>query len=129
MHRGSSYDADDPMPMVIIDERDVQREEAPPHGKIGMSTAYRMSELAPRREMEFTKRTLHVGAAVGQHVLDHDEVYYVLSGTGRVFSDGENAILRPGMAAYLYEGADVGIEQTGSEPLTIIISYPLDHRR
>ena len=30
------------------------------------------------------------------------------------------------MAAYLYEGAIVGIRQTGGEPLTLIISYPVE---
>jgi hypothetical protein len=28
------------------------------------------------------------------------------------------------MAAYLYKGAVVGIEQVGDEALTIIVSYP-----
>ena len=119
-----------PLPqMVVVDEKDVISEEAPPHGNIGMSTAYRISDAAPRREMEFRKRTLHPGAAVGVHPIGHDEVYYVTEGKGRVTSDGESAILTVGMAAYLYAGAEVGIEQLGDEPLTIIISYPLEMRR
>lgn len=115
--------------MVVVDERDVISEEAPPHGAIGMSTAYRISDVAPGRAMEFRKRTLHVGAAVGVHPIGHDEVYYVVSGTGEVTSDGETQRLTPGMAAYLYEGAEVGIAQTGEEALTIIIAYPLAERR
>lgn len=115
--------------MVIVDEADVTRDEAPPHGKIGMSTAYRISDVAHQRNMEFRKRSLHVGAAVGEHIISHDEVYYVVSGTGVVISDGEEATLTEGMAAYLYEGANVGIRQTGNDPLVIIISYPLKARR
>ncbi len=112
-------------PMVVIDEIDTVREEAPPHGEIGMSTAYRISDAAPSpRTMEFRKRVLHVGAAVGLHPISHDEVYYVLSGTGEVESDGVVARLKPGMAAYLYEGAEVGIKQVGPDPLVIIIAYP-----
>lgn len=113
-------------PMVVIDEREVVREEPPPHGSIGMSTAYRISDAAPGRMMEFRKRTLHPGAAIGLHVIDHDEVYYVLEGEGEVTSDGVTARLTPGMAAYLYDGANVGIRQIGEAPLTIIISYPRD---
>src|SRR4051812_31726857 len=45
-------------PMVVVDERNVMREEPAPHGNIGMSTAYRISDSAPRRTMEFRKRTL-----------------------------------------------------------------------
>lgn len=116
-------------PMVVVDEDDVVREEAPPHGEIGMSTAYRISDAAPGRAMEFRKRTLHPGAAVGVHPIGHDEVYYVVSGTGDVVSDGETRRLTEGMAAYLYEGAEVGIAQVGDEPLTLIIAYPLAERR
>ena len=116
-------------PMVVVDQNDVIREEAPPHGAIGMSTAYRISDVAPGRAMEFRIRTLHVGAAIGLHPISHDEVYYVVSGTGDVTSDGETARMTAGMAAYLYEGAEVGIVQVGEEPLSLIIAYPLAQRR
>ena len=112
-------------PMVVIDERTMIRREPPPHGAIGMSTAYRISDGVDGRTMEFRKRILHRGAAIGAHRIDHDEVYYVLSGAGVVTSGGENRTLTPGMAAYLYNGATVGIRQTGTKPLSLIISYPL----
>ncbi len=113
-------------PMVVVNERDVFRQEAPPHGAIGMSTAYRISDAVPQpRTMEFRKRVLHKGAAIGLHPIAHDEVYYVLSGEGEVTSDGVSQRLRPGMAAYLYDGAVVGIKQTGNKPLSLIISYPV----
>ena len=111
--------------MVVIDEAATVREEAPPHGAIGMSTAYRISDSVPApRSFEFRKRTLHVGAAIGVHPIDHDEIYYVLSGTGVVHSDGEEKELKAGTAAWLYKGAKVGIRQTGHEPLVLIIAYP-----
>lgn len=111
--------------MVVIDERDVQRDEPPPHGAIGMSTAFRLSDAVPRpRAMEFRRRVLHVGAAVGLHPIDHDEVYYVLDGQGVVQCDGETRELGPGMAAYLFKGAVVGIRQVGAQPLSLVVSYP-----
>jgi quercetin dioxygenase-like cupin family protein len=86
-------------PMVVVNERDVVRQEAPPHGAIGMSTAYRISDIVPQpRTMEFRKRVLHKGAAIGLHPIAHDEVYYVLSGEGEVTSDGVSQRLKPGMA-------------------------------
>lgn len=112
-------------PMIIVDERSVTRQEPPPHGAIGMSTAYRISDAVPKRTMEFRKRALHVGAAIGEHVIKHDEVYYVLSGLGEVVSDGKRGMLKSGMTAYLYSGANVGIRQMGKAPLVLIISYPL----
>ena len=114
-----------PPAMVVVKDSDVVREEPPPHGAIGMSTAYRITDVVPERTLEFRKRILHPGAAIGVHRIDHDEVYYVLSGEGEVVSDGTEARLGPGMAAYLYAGASVGIRQLGEEPLTLIITYPV----
>lgn len=112
-------------PMVVIREADVRSEEPPPHGAIGMSTAFRISDAVPLpRAMEFRRRVLHPGAAIGEHPINHDEVYYVLSGRGEVVSDGVKAMLEPGMAAYLYRGAVVGIVQMGDAPLDLIVSYP-----
>jgi mannose-6-phosphate isomerase-like protein (cupin superfamily) len=111
--------------MVVVREEDVKRIEPPPHGAIGMSTAYRISDAVPApRAMEFRKRVLHVGAAIGEHPINHDEVYYVLSGQGEVASDGTTQALTAGMAAYLFKGAIVGIRQVGDAPLSLIISYP-----
>jgi mannose-6-phosphate isomerase-like protein (cupin superfamily) len=111
--------------MIVVNERDVMRDEPAPHGNHGMSTAYRISDAAPRRTMEFRKRTLHVGSAIGPHVLSHDEVYYVLEGEGEVESDGARQRVTAGMAAYLYTGTDVALRQLGPKPLTIIVAYPL----
>jgi mannose-6-phosphate isomerase-like protein (cupin superfamily) len=112
-------------PMVVIDERQTLVREPPPHHGTGMSSAWRISDRVPNRNMEFRKRALDPGATIGLHVLRHDEVYYVVAGTGIVTSDGVQKPLSAGMAAYLYRGANVGIAQTGVEPLVLIISYPV----
>jgi mannose-6-phosphate isomerase-like protein (cupin superfamily) len=113
-------------PMVVVSESEVAVREAPPHGAIGMSTAYRISDAVPQpRTMEFRRRVLDVGAAIGAHPISHDEVYYVTAGRGVVVSDGVEAEIALGMAAYLYEGAVVGIRQVGDEPLSMVIAYPV----
>ena len=117
-------------PMVVVAESEVAVREPPPHGAIGMSTAYRISDAAPQpRTMEFRRRVLDRGSAIGEHPIDHDEVYYVTAGEGVVISDDVEAQLTPGMAAYLYEGAVVGIRQVGDEPLSLIIAYPTEAKR
>lgn len=113
-------------PAVVIDEKTTVREEAPPHGNIGMSTAYRISDGVPGRTMEFRKRVLHVGAAIGVHPIAHDEVYYVLDGEGELTAGGKTLRVGSGTAAYLYNGDQVGIRQTGKIPLTLIIAYPAE---
>lgn len=116
-------------PMVVVREADVRVEQnPPPHDGVGNSTAFRLSDAAPGRNFEFRKRILHPGASIGLHVLSHDEVYYVVSGQGEVESDGRTEVIGQEAAAYLYEGADVGIRQVGEEPLVLIIAYPLGRR-
>lgn len=110
---------------VIVDGAAVTRDEPPPHGAIGMSTAHRISDAVPNRTMEFRRRILHMGAAIGPHPIGHDEVYYVLSGEGEVVSDGVTDRVRSGMGVYFYNGAVVGIRQLGDQPLDLIISYPV----
>lgn len=115
-------------PAVIVSENDVIRQEPPPHGAIGESTVYRLADQVPARSMDFRKRILHQGAALGVHPIDHDEVYYVLSGEGVLTSAEHETALKTGMMAYLYRGDQVGLRQNGKEPLTIIVSYPLPSR-
>jgi mannose-6-phosphate isomerase-like protein (cupin superfamily) len=114
--------------MVVVDERTVMKREAVPHGRIGMSTAYRITDAVPGRNFEFRRRVLDRGAAIGLHVLAHDEVYYVLAGEGDVSSDGVTRRIGPGMTAYLFDGANVGIRQSGTAPLSLIVAYPLKER-
>ncbi len=112
-------------PMVVLGEAEVMKREPPPHNGQGMTTAYRYSDFAPGRTMEFRKRVLHKGASIGLHLMKHDEVYYVLAGEGEVTSDGVTRRLTPGMAAYLYTGANVGLRQVGEADLVIILAYPI----
>jgi mannose-6-phosphate isomerase-like protein (cupin superfamily) len=114
---------------VVIREADVMVRQVPPHNGEGMSTAYRISDGVPNRAMEFRKRVMHPGAAIGLHPIAHDEVYYVVSGEGEVTSDGVTTRMRAGDAAYLFDGNVVGIRQTGEVDLVLIISYPLAQRK
>lgn len=114
---------------VVIREADTMVRQVPPHNGEGMSTAYRISDGVPNRAMEFRKRIMHPGAAIGLHPIAHDEVYYVVSGEGEVTSDGVTTPVRAGDAAYLFDGNVVGIRQTGEVDLVLIISYPLAQRK
>lgn len=114
---------------LVIREADTMVRQPPPHRGTGMSTAYRVSDVAPNRSMEFRKRVMHPGSSIGLHVIAHDEVYHVVSGEGDVTSDGVTTRVRAGDTAYLYDGGDVGITQVGDQDLVLIIAYPLAARR
>ncbi len=105
-------------------DSEVVRNEVPPHGGTGMSTAYRYFDDVPDQRVIFRKRALHKGASIGMHVLTHDEVYYIVSGRGVLTVDDTEREVGPDTAIFMHEGADVGIAQKGEEDLVIIISYP-----
>lgn len=113
---------------LVIREADVMVRQPPPHNGTGMSTAYRISDVAPNRAMEFRKRVMHPGSSIGLHVIAHDEVYHVVSGQGDVISDGVTTRMGAGDTAYLYDGSNVGITQVGDEDLVLIIAYPTAQR-
>src|SRR3546814_16972382 len=82
--------------MIVIDEAATVREEAPPHGALGLSTAWRISVPVPApRSFQFRQRPLHLRAAIGVHRFAHDEISYVASRTGIVHSHRSANTLNP----------------------------------
>jgi mannose-6-phosphate isomerase-like protein (cupin superfamily) len=71
----------------------------------------------------FRKRALHRGAAIGYHRQQEDEVYYVLSGKGRLTLNGVESVVGPGTAILTRTGSSHGLRQLGVEDLVIIITY------
>jgi quercetin dioxygenase-like cupin family protein len=117
--------AQDPAgPVVIRYDAEVARREAGPHAGGGETTAKRYFDDVEDAGLIFRKRALHPGAAIGLHVLRHDEVYYVLSGSGELTANELKTEVTAGAAIFLREGANVGIRQLGDADLVIIIAYP-----
>jgi mannose-6-phosphate isomerase-like protein (cupin superfamily) len=108
----------------LKEDSQVQRTEPGPHEGTGSTTAYRYFDEVEDAKVIFRKRALHKGASIGMHVLSHDEVYYVVSGRGELRVDDRRAEVGPGSAAFMHEGADVGIRQLGDEDLVVIVAYP-----
>jgi len=54
------------------------------------------------------------------HRLATSEVYYILSGAGRMEIDGETRMVGPGQAVYIPPGATQRITSTGEEELVFI---------
>jgi mannose-6-phosphate isomerase-like protein (cupin superfamily) len=108
----------------VREDAAVAKVEPAPHEGGGDSTAYRYFDDVPDARVIFRKRALHKSSAIGMHVLTHDEVYYVVSGRGKLRVDDRQVHLGPNTAVFLHEGADVGIWQEGDEELVVIVAYP-----
>jgi mannose-6-phosphate isomerase-like protein (cupin superfamily) len=108
----------------VREDAAVAKVEPAPHGNLGDSTAYRYFDDVTDARVIFRKRALHKGSGIGMHVLKHDEVYYVVSGRGRLRVDDREVKVGPNTAAFMHEGADVGIWQEGDDELVVIVAYP-----
>ncbi len=70
--------------------------------------------------------TLPAGASIGHHVHQgEDEVYYILSGKGRVFDGQESYDVEPGSAVLTRSGEGHGLSNTGRDDLVLLAVIPL----
>ncbi len=77
---------------------------------------------APIELCSLAEEILPPGAAVGRH--HHhltEEVYYILRGTGRMSVGAETRAVTGGDAIYIPRGATHTLENTGAEPMTLLL--------
>ena len=67
---------------------------------------------------------LHPGSAIGYHLHDKDEIYYLLSGEGELTMNGVVQRVGPGTAILTRDGDSHGLKQVGDEDLVILLAYP-----
>lgn len=104
-------------------EKDIALEQPPPHNGVGMSTAYSFFAKAPGLKLAFRKRVLKPGSAIGYHLQNEDEIYYILSGTGIMKMNGDSFAVKAGDAVLTRPGNSHGLQQTGTDSLVVIINY------
>lgn len=72
--------------------------------------------------------TLEPGCSIGDHAhVGEDEIYYILTGTGKVFDHGEWVTVTAGDAVLTGKGASHSIENIGDDTLrllAVVMTYP-----
>jgi lysophospholipase L1-like esterase len=109
---------------IIETDAEVVGEQPGPHRGGGETTGYNFFAGANDLAWNFRKRELHPGSAIGYHLHDKDEIYYVLSGQGDFTMNGEVTRVGPGTALLTRVGDSHGLRQVGDEDLVILIAYP-----
>jgi mannose-6-phosphate isomerase-like protein (cupin superfamily) len=112
-------------PGGYIVERDdeVAVKEPGTHKGGGETIGYSFFKKAPGLRLVFRKRALQPGSAIGYHLQNEDEIYYVLSGRGVMTIDGKSFEVGPGTAILTRPGSSHGLRQTGPDDLVIMINY------
>lgn len=115
-------------PGGYIVERDdeVAVKEPGTHKGGGETIGYSFFKKAPGLRLVFRKRALQPGSAIGYHLQNEDEIYYVLSGRGVMTIDGKSFEVGPGTAILTRPGSSHGLRQTGPDDLVIMINYEVN---
>ena|ERR1700744_4609362 len=110
-------------PYILEHETDIAKNEPGTHNGGGKTTGYIFFSKVDGLKMAFRKRVLHPGSAIGYHLQNEDEIYYIISGTGEMQMNGKTFPVKPGDAILTRPGSSHGLKQTGSDDLVIIITY------
>ncbi|HEV7782031.1 MAG TPA: cupin domain-containing protein, partial [Chitinophagaceae bacterium] len=87
-----------PTGYILEHEKDIAAGEPGPHKGGGNSTAHKFFKAATNSKLQFTKRVLHPGSAIGYHLQKEEEIYYIASGTGEMTMNGEVFTVKTGDA-------------------------------
>jgi mannose-6-phosphate isomerase-like protein (cupin superfamily) len=110
-------------PYILEHETDIAKTEPGTHNGGGNTIGYSFFSKADGLKMAFRKRILHPGSAIGYHLQNEDEIYYIISGTGEMQMNGKTFPVKAGDAILTRPGSSHGLKQTGNGDLTIIIAY------
>jgi mannose-6-phosphate isomerase-like protein (cupin superfamily) len=108
---------------VLEKDSQVAKQEPGTHNGGGQTIGYSFFSKTPKLGLVFRKRAFKPGSGIGYHLQNEDEIYYVLSGRGRMTIDGKEFDVVAGDAVLTRPGSSHGLKQVGNEELVILINY------
>jgi len=108
---------------ILEHEKDIAAAEPGSHDGGGNTTAYKFFAKVKDTKLEFRKRALHPGSAIGYHLQKEEEIYYIDSGTGEMQMNGKSFPVKAGDAILTLPGSSHGLKQVGTEDLVVVIVY------
>jgi len=108
---------------ILEKEKDISVNEKGPHNGGGETIAYPFFSKVNDFNLIFRKRTLKPGSAIGYHLQEKDEIYYIISGTGEMTINGKSFTVSAGDAVLTRPGNSHGLKPAGNSELSLIINY------
>ncbi len=106
-------------------EREVRERMRGGSGTVEILHVLRPAELKGKTRL-FARLTLQPGSSIGYHVHDgEEEIFYILSGEGKVTDGDAVSAVGPGDAIVTGGGSGHAIECTGSQPLQVMAAILL----
>jgi mannose-6-phosphate isomerase-like protein (cupin superfamily) len=114
-------------PGYYIDhEKAIAVDQPGPHDGGGKTTAFHFFDKVKDAKMVFRKRILHPGSAIGYHLQEKQEIYYIISGSGELNMNGNVIPVATGDAILTMPGSSHGLKPTGNQDLSVLITYEYD---
>ncbi|PWS30747.1 cupin domain-containing protein [Pedobacter paludis] len=108
---------------IIQNDIEVAKEEPGTHAGGGKTVGFNFFGEAKGLKTAFRKRILKPGSSIGYHLQKEDEIYYVISGNGKMQMNGKIFSVKPGDAILTRPGSSHGIAPNADHDLVILIVY------
>ncbi len=108
---------------ILQNDIDVAKEEPGTHAGGGKTIGFNFFADAKNLKTAFRKRILKPGSSIGYHLQKEDEIYYVISGYGKMQMNGKTFSVKPGDAILTRPGSWHNIAPNPDSDLVIMIVY------
>ncbi|MFW0717268.1 cupin domain-containing protein [Pedobacter sp. N23S346] len=108
---------------ILQNDIDVAKKEAGTHNGGGETIGFNFFSNARNLKTVFKKRILKPGSSIGYHLQKEDEIYYIISGYGKMQMNGKTFAVKPGDAILTRPGSAHGIAPNANNDLVIMIVY------
>ena len=106
-------------------EKEVRERMRDGKGTVEILHIFSQKELKGKVRL-FARLRLQKNCSIGYHLHDREEeIFYILSGTGRVTEGDTTSIVGPGDAVLTGAGGGHAIENAGEEPLDLLATILL----
>jgi mannose-6-phosphate isomerase-like protein (cupin superfamily) len=107
----------------IEHEQSIAVDQPGPHDGGGKTTAFPFFDKVKDAKMVFRKRILHPGSAMGYHLQEKQEIYYIINGSGELNMNGKVLPVTTGDAILTMPGSSHSLKPAGGEDLAVLITY------
>ncbi|MBC6109667.1 cupin domain-containing protein [Pedobacter fastidiosus] len=108
---------------ILQNDINVAKEEPGTHAGGGKTIGFNFFGEAKNLKTAFRKRILKPGSSIGYHLQKEDEIYYVISGNGKMQMNGKTFPVKTGDAILTRPGSAHGIAPNPNNDLVILIVY------
>lgn len=109
---------------VLIDGKAIAVEGAPPHGEHGRAITRGYTDQVEDAAFVVRERTFLPGSRLGDHLLTHDQIFYLLDGHADMQIEGVVRNLGPGDMVYAYDRSFIQLRPHGDRPARFLMVWP-----